>query len=238
MQQSAARVSRSPERSASALSDGNGEDGVPADQPIESKTRHAVLGPGTALYDNRARTKLRLVLWIAMVPLGIFGIWLGRGDLAAGNTVLGIAQALGGVVLAAYSVQAAVVDARRLSIPIRLVIARDGFALVPGDLTVSWNEVESISDPRSPAGQPGTLRVQLSDPGEFKHRHPLSPIARLALRFNRGDLVLGSGMAMPVANAEALMRRQLTEFQGLGSTSSAAPMQAREQKGRRSRPKR
>lgn len=105
---------------------------MPSDQPTQSKTSHAVFGPGIAIYDNPGRTKLRLILWIAMVPLGIFGIWLGRGDLASGNTVLGIAQALGGVILAAYSVQAAVVDARRLANPIRPVIARDGFALVPG----------------------------------------------------------------------------------------------------------
>jgi hypothetical protein len=215
------------------------EDGVSSYQLIESETRHAVLGPGTALYDDRRRTKLRVILWIALVPLGIFGVLLGRGDLAAGATLLGIAEVLGGIVLVVYSVQAAVEDARRLSTPIRLVIARDGFALLPGDLTVSWNEVEAISDPGSPVGQPRVLRVQLSDPGEFKQRHSLSQIARLALRFNRGDLVLGSGMAMPVAQAEALMRSQLAEFQGLGSAHSTEPVQAREPAGgRSSRPKR
>jgi hypothetical protein len=215
------------------------KDGASSDQPIESATRHAVLGPGTALYDDRRRTRLRVILWIALVPLGIFGVLLGRGDLAAGATLLGIAEVLGGIVLVVYSVQAAVEDARRLSTPIRLVIARDGFALLPGDLAVSWNEVEAISDPGSPVGQPRVLRVQLSDPGEFKQRHSLSQIARLALRFNRGDLVLGSGMAMPVANAEALMRSRLAEFQGPGSAHSTEPVQAREPADRRSsRPKR
>ncbi len=211
---------------------------MPSDQPTESKTSHAVLGPGTALYDNRSRTKLRLILWIAMIPLGIFGIWLGRGDAAAGSTVLGIAQALGGVILAVYSVQAAVVDARRLTNPICLVIARDGFAVLPGNRTISWDEVEAIRDPKAPAGQPQMLRVHLSDPGEFKQRHALSPFARLALRFNRGDLILGSGMAMPVLQAETLMRRQLADFHGVGSAHTTAPAHARQPKGRRSRPRR
>ena len=209
-----------------------------SDQPTQSKTSHAVLGPGIAIHDNRDRTRLRLILWIAMVPLGIFGIWLGRGDVAAGSTVPGIAQALGGVILATYSVQAAVVDARRLAIPIRLVIARDGFALVPGNCPISWAEVKAISDPRSPPGQPRTLRVQLLDPGEFKQRHVLSPFARLALTFNRGDLLLGSGLAMPVVKAETLMRTQLANFHRLGSAHATAPVLARQPKGRRSGHKR
>lgn len=204
-----------------------------SDQLIQAKTSHAVLGQGIAVYDNRDRTRLRLIVWIAMIPLGIFGIWLGHGDVAAGNTLLGIAQALGGVIVAAYSIQAAVVDFRRLAIPVRLVIARDGFALVPGDGTISWAEVEAIGDPRSPAGQPRTLRVHLSDPGDFQQRHALSPFARLALRFNRGDLLLGSGMAMPVVKAETLMRTQLADFRRLGSGQHAARLPARVRKGRR-----
>jgi hypothetical protein len=211
---------------------------VPSDQPTESKISHAVLGPGIAIYDNSGRTKLRLILWIAMVPLSIFGLGLGRGDIAAGNTVLGIAQLLGSVILAAYSVQAAVVDARRLANPILLVIARDGFALEPGSRAISWDEVEAIKDPKAPAGQPQTLRVHLSDPGEFERRHALSPFARLALRFNRGDLIVGSGMAMPVVEAETLMRRQLADFHRFGSVRATAPVHAREPKSRRSRLKR
>lgn len=221
----------------SALSDGIGDTGLPSNQPTESRTRHAVLGPGVAIYNNRGRTTLRLIFWMAMVPLGIFGIWLGRGDVASGSTVTGTAQALGGVVLATYSVVAAVLDARRLANPVLLVIARDGFALLPGNQTVSWDQVESIGDPRSRTGQPRALRVQLSDPEEFKVRHALSPFARLALRFNRGDLVLGNGMAMPIVKAEGLMRRQLADFQGLGPGRTAAPVRARESKARRSRRK-
>ena len=175
------------------------------------------------------------MLWILCVPLGFYGVWIGRSDVASGNTVFGVAQALGGVILSAYSVFAAVLDARRLASPIRLVIARDGFALLPGTGTVSWNEVESVGDPRSPYGQPRTLRVQLTDPDEFRDRHGLSPVARLKLIFDRGDLVLGSGLAIPIPRAEALMRKALADFEGTESGRTAVPVRARESKARRSR---
>ena len=208
---------------------------MPSAKPTESKTRHAVLGPGTAIYDNRARTGLRLVLWVLLVALGIYGVWRGGADVASGSTVTGAAQALGGVIVAAYSVWAVVMDARRMASPIRLVIARDGFALLPGTGTVSWNEVESVGDPRSPYGQPRTLRVQLADPDEFRERHALSPVARLRLMFDRGDLLLGSGLAIPIPRAEDLMRKALADFGGTGSGRTAVPVRARESKARRSR---
>lgn len=220
------------------LSDGNGVDGVPSDQPTQSRISHAILGPGIAIYDNRSRTKARLILWIAMVPLGMFGLSLGRGDIASGSTIAGIAQALGGVVLAAYSILAAVADARRLAMPIRLVIARDGFAPVPGNCNVSWDEIEAVSDRRSPAGQPRTLRVHLIDPGEFERRHALSPFARLALRFNRGDLLVGDGLAVPVVKAETLMRAKLADYQRLGTARSPRQVHSGERTGDRSRHKR
>lgn len=207
---------------------------MPSAEPTQSRTSHPALGPGIAIYDDRGKTRLRLVVWIAMVPLGVFGIWLGWADLAAGSPLPGIAQALGGVILAGYSVRAAVTDARRLRIPIRLVIARDGFAIVPGTRTISWDEIEAIGDRRSPAGQPRTLRVQLRDPGGFERRHALSPLARLALRFNRGDLLLGGAMAMPVVTAENLMRTRLADFRRFGSASATAPVHPREPKKRRS----
>ncbi len=219
------------------LSDGSGDNGVPSSQSTQSKTSHPVLGPGIAIYDNRSKTRLRLVMWIAMVPLGIFGIWLGRGDIASGRSVSGVAQALGGVFLVAYSFQAAWLDARRLVNPIRLVIARNGFAVVPGNRTISWDEVESISDPRSPEGQPKMLRIQLSDPDGFEQRHGLSPFARLTFKFHRGDLLLGNGLAMPVLKAESLMRRHLADFHPLASDNTSAPVSTRQPKARRSRPK-
>jgi hypothetical protein len=160
-------------------------------------------------------------MWIVLIPLGLFGIWLGRGDLVSGNALLGLAQALAGVVVVSYSVLAGVGDVKRLAQPIRLVIARDGFALVPGNDAVSWDEVEAIKDPRNPDGQPRTLRVHLVDPAGFRRRHTLSPTEQLWLRVNRGDLDLGSGTAMPVLDAEALMRRRLAEFHRQSSGPAA-----------------
>jgi hypothetical protein len=180
---------------------------------------------------------MRLILWIAMIPLGLFGVWIGRSDWASG-AVLGVAEMLGGAVLIAYSAMTALVDARRLTSPICLVIARDGFAMLPGDRTVAWDEVEFISDPRSAEGEPGTLRVQLSRPTEFERRHGLSPFARLALKYNRGDLVLGGGTLMPVVEAEALMRTKLAESRRPGSAKAGASVPARERAARPRRARR
>jgi hypothetical protein len=198
---------------------------LPSDQRIQSNTTHPVLGPGVALYDNRGRTRLRLVCWIVLIPLGFLGVWLGRGDVVTGSTLAGLAQALAGVIVIAYAARAALEDVRRLAQPVRIVIARDGFALVPGGYTVSWDEVETISDPRSRGGYPRTLRVQFVDPAGFRRRHTLSLIEWFWLRVNRGDLNLGDGTAMPVSDAERLMRRQLAEFhrrrQGLAAGKTA-----------------
>ena len=49
-----------------------------------------------------------------MVPLGLFGIWIGRGDLGAGATLQGAAEILGGAVLAVPPAPTALVDGRRV----------------------------------------------------------------------------------------------------------------------------
>lgn len=205
-----------------------------SDRPNESRTSHAVLGPAVAIRDDRARIWRTLFFEIAMVPLGLFGIFLGQGDISSGNLGFGVAQALGGVVLSLYGIRGIVVDAQRLANPVRLLIARDGFELFPGrrripwlelfpsQRPISWDEVATIGDPKYPE-QPRALRLQLDDPRGFAERQALGPLARVMLRVNRGDLVLGSGMAMPIAKVEGLMRRQLAEFR----RSATAP------KGRR-----
>ena len=78
-----------------------------------------------------------------------------------------MAEILGGAVLAVYSALTALVDARRLKSPTCLVIERNGFAMLPGDRTVAWDEVETISDPRSTAGEPGTLRPDAQPAGRI-----------------------------------------------------------------------
>jgi hypothetical protein len=59
------------------------------------------------------------------------------------------------------------------------------------------------------------------------------------IRINRGDLNLGSGLAMPIVNVEDLMRKQLAEFRRLESSpaSEHAHIPARP-RGRRARPAR
>jgi hypothetical protein len=207
-------------------------------QPSESKTRHPALGPAVAIHDDRRRTWWRLCFEIAMLPLGLAGLAMAKGDLEAGNTLLGVAQAAGAVVLAVYGLLAARIDVKRRSNPIRLLIARDGFELSTSQGPISWDEVATISDPRSPAGDPRNLRVQLDDPRGFAERHALSPFARLMLRVNRGDLVLGSGMAKPLATVETMMRRQLAEFRHPGSDGSGSSAESKPERAREPRPRR
>lgn len=188
-------------------------------QPSESKTRHQVLGPAVAIRDDRRRTQWRLGFEIAMLPLGLAGLAMASGDLTSGNTLLGVAQAAGGLIVAVYGLMGAKIDVKRRLNPTRLLIARDGFELSTGDGPISWDEVATISDPRSPTGEPKNLRVQLDDPQGFAERQALSPVARLMLRVNRGDLVLGSGMEKPIVTVETLMRKQLAEFRRPGQDS-------------------
>jgi hypothetical protein len=207
-------------------------------QPSESKARHPILGPATAIHDDARRTWWRLGFEIGMVPLGLAGLAMASSDLSSGNTLIGLAQAAGGVVVGVYGVIYARMDVKRRSHPARLLIGRDGFELSTGPGPVSWDEVATIGDPRSPDGDPKNLRVQLDDPLGFAQRQGLSPVGRLMLRVNRGDLVLGSGMAMPVATVEAMMRKQLSEFHrsesdGTGSPSEGGAKRVRAPKGRR-----
>jgi hypothetical protein len=217
---------------------GLGEESVASVQPSESNARHSVLGPAVAVDDDRRRTKWRLGFEIAMLPLGLAGLAMARGDLASGNTLIGAAQAAGALIVAVYGILGARIDVKRRSNPIRLLIARNGFELSTGKGPISWDEVATISDPRSPASDPTNLRVQLDDPKGFAERYDLSPFARVMLRVNRGELVLGSGMTKPVATVETMMRRQLAEFRRSGSdgTESYAETKAgriRTLKGRR-----
>lgn len=207
-------------------------------QSGESKARHPILGPAIAIHDDARRTWWRLGFEIAMVPLGLAGLAMASSDLSSGNTLIGVAQAAGAVVVAVYGIISARIDLKRRSRPALLLIARDGFELSTGPGPVSWDEVATIGDPRSPDGDPKNLRVQLDDPIGFADRQGLSPVGRLMLRVNRGDLVLGSGMALPVATVEAMMRKQLSEFHhsesdGTGSPSESGAKRIRAPKGRR-----
>ena len=218
---------------------------MPSGQPIESRTRHPSLGPAVAVNDNVKERRWTLGFEILMIPLGLFGVYLGRSDVAGGNTWLGLAQAVGGVILVLYGLRGVVLDTQRMRNPLRLLIARDGFESCPGKRflsefelfpsarPISWGDVSSIGDPKSPARDPRNLRVQLFDPQGFADRESLSIPSRLMLRVNRGDLVLGNGFSMPIVKVEALMRGQLAEFRGSGSVPPTATLRRPGPKRRR-----
>ncbi len=175
---------------------------------------------------------------MALVPLGLLGLVMASGQVASGGAFIGATQAASGIIVAIYGVLGARIDVKRRLNPIRLLIAKDGFELSTGHGPISWDEVTTISDPLAPAGAPKNLRVQLDDPEGFAERQNLSPVARLMLRVNKGDLVLGSGMAKPVVTVETMMRKQLAEFRrpgsdGVGSSAESRPGRIREPRGRR-----
>jgi hypothetical protein len=217
---------------------------VASDHPIESKTSHPVLGAGVAIYDDTGKTRLRLMLEICLVPLGIFGVFLGTGDIAHGSQLTGSAQAAAGVLVALYGLRTAVVDRQHMADPVRLVIARDGFELFPGRRAtarletfpsacpISWAEVASVGDKKF-ATNPRAVRVQLEHPRDFSERHGLSTFARLYLRFNKGDLVLGSNMAMPNVKVEGVMQKRLAEYRGAGPAGVSIHAAAVGARGRR-----
>jgi hypothetical protein len=184
---------------------------------------HPALGQAVAIYDDRARTRLNLPFGLGLVVLGISGVFMGSGDLAVGNAILGWAYVGGSVFLSLWGIRGAFQAARRLRNPISLVVGRRGFEYSDGPGPISWDEVATISDPSSPAGQPRRLRVQLNDPEDYIARHALSPLSRLMLRINRDDLFLGRDTIMPVVEAESLMRRQLAEFRRAGSAPASGP---------------
>jgi hypothetical protein len=217
---------------------------VASDQPAESKISHPALGPAVAIYDDTRRTKLRMIFEICMVPLGLFGAYMGSGDLSSGNTIIGLAYAAGGFTLVLYGIRGSLMDMQHLASPVRLLVARDGFELFPGNRPtswweafpsrrpISWNEVATVGDGKYP-DSPRELRLQIEDPSGFADRQALGPVARIMLRINRGDLVLGSGMAMSVLRTEGIMRRHLIEFRGTGPAVAGTGARARAPKGRR-----
>ena len=212
---------------------------MPSDKPTQSKINHEVLGPGIAIYDDHHRTVLRRIGLVLLALLGVLGIvWIARTDLMLGNTLLGVAEVAGSLTIFVYSAYAAVADTRRLRSEVRLVVARGGFALIPPGQPVSWDEVSSIGDPRSPAGDPKIIRVVLKDPAAYERRHGVTLLGHLNLLYNRGTLILGSGMGIPLPDVEKLMRTQLAAFRGLAAGEATAPVPAPKPKRRSSPPKR
>jgi hypothetical protein len=211
-----------------------GEEGEPVarDRQTESTpVKHPVLGPAVELYSDRRQSWGALFLDLAFLCLALLGFVLGLGDLSGGTTsnfgsltlppILGLAEILGAVVMAAWAIRAGSLAIGRIRRPALLVVGRDGFEYLAGNGPVGWDEVESVADANSPDEQPRTLKVQLNDPGEYARRHSLSPVDRAFSLLTRGDLVLGHETIMPVAEVQALMRERLAEFRGVARSGVA-----------------
>lgn len=203
------------------------------EQTESTAIAHPELGQAVVIFDDRSRSRLSAVLDVALVAIGISGVYMGSGDLAHGSAALGWTYVGGGVILILWGIRGIVQAVRRLRNPIRVVVGKGGFEYPGGPGPISWEEVATISDPMSPAGKPRVVRVQLDDPAGFAERNALSPIARYMIRVNKGDLVLGRDMATPVVEVERLMRHQLAEFRRPRSAPASTPVRATAPGGRR-----
>ena len=201
-----------------------------SDRPTESSpVNHPVLGPAVEIYSDPRQSWGSLFLDLAFLCVALLGFMLGFGDLSGGSTanlgnltlppILGLAEIVGAAVLAAWAIRAGSLAIGRIRGPAFLVVGRDGFEYLAGKGPVSWDEVESVSDPNSRDDQPRTLRVHLNDPGAYAQRHSLTLIDRAFSLLARGDLVLGHETIMPLGKVQAMMRKRLEEFRGLGGSS-------------------
>ena len=206
-------------------------------QPVEQHTVHPTLGPGVAILDDRRRTKLRLIAYLCLLPLGVMGLLLGRQDNAGGGSLLGLAEVFGSLFLGFYGLQAAVVDAVRLTNPVRLLIARDGFETAPGHkrlwwpdrfpnrYPVLWADLKSIGDTKHP-DKPEVLRFQLRDPQRFVDANHLTLLNRVKVLLADGDLAIGNGLAVTVPELERLMRERLGRSHGPSAEAAIRPAAA------------
>jgi hypothetical protein len=169
-----------------------------------------------------------------MLPFCALGVSIAKSDFDAGNTLIAVLQVAAAIVVAIYALYVGRDDLKQLRRPTRLLIGREGFQASTGS-PVMWPEVASIGDPKSPQGDPRAIRVQLNDSRAFVADHKLSLVGQLLLRYNHGDLVLGSGFALTTAQVETLMRKQLADFRGVSSTEPTSPSRPKPRpiKGRR-----
>jgi hypothetical protein len=230
-----------PGRSAA---DQEGEPVASERQTESTAVKHPVLGPAVEIYCDRRLSWGALFLALAFLCVALLGFILGAGDLSGSSSdvvgltlppILGLAELAGAAVVAGWSLRSAGLAIGRIRGRPLVVVGRDGFEYLAGDGPVSWDEVESISDPGSPDEQPRTLRVQLKDSGDYARRHALSPIGRVIALVSRGDLVIGRDTIMPMAEVQALMRRRLVESRGIDQSSGIIPAAAQSRRSGRRR---
>jgi hypothetical protein len=180
-------------------------------KPLSTPFNHPVLGPAEALLDDRSKARGSLFLALAFIALGLLGIYQGSGDIAGGAAVFGGLYVLGGIVLGLYGLRGAMTAGRSVLRRVSLVVGRDGFDYAGWPGPVGWEEVESIGDPAS-LDRPRAIRVQLTHPDDFVHRHALNVLDRIRLSANRNEMFLGNGTVMPVIDVQTMMRKRLAEF--------------------------
>ena len=185
-----------------------------AAEPTDSMAiDHLTLGPSVAIYDDRRKSRRKLLAASGMAAVGAIGAILGLGDLTNGDATGAAIFLLAGAALLAYGLNDLRATVRRPRVPFSLTVGEGGFESAFGAGPVAWDEVASLGFERVVArGKPGAVRVQLRAPDEFASRHALSLPARLMLRINDGALYVARGTLMPAADVLDLMTERLAEF--------------------------
>jgi hypothetical protein len=205
-------------------------------EPTDSiEIDHPTLGPAVAIYDDRRKTRRKLLTAAGMAVVGAVGVFLGLGDIAGGDGTGGSIFLLAGAGLLTYGINEARATVLRLRTVFSLVVGEGGFEYAFGSGSIAWDEVASVGFERvAGRGKPGAVRVQVNIPDEFAARHELSLAASLMLRINDGSLYVARGALMPAGAVLELMSARLAEFRK-AHISVPAPAPARGIKPRTSR---
>ena len=208
-----------------------------AEQADAIEIEHPTLGPAVAIYDDRRKSKRRLLTAAGMGAVGAVGIILGLGDFSNGDGTGGSVFVLAGAALLVYGASEARSTLLRFRTAFSLVVGEAGFEYAFGAGSIAWDEVASLGFERvARRGKPGAIRVQVKEPDEFAARHELSLPASLMLRINDGALYVARGALMPAGAVLELMSARLAEFKTTHRPlPAAAPAPARSIKRRTSR---
>jgi hypothetical protein len=183
-----------------------------AESADSTEIDHPTLGPAVAIYDDRRKSRRKLLTSAGMAAVGGVGVVLGLGDLANGDGTGGSVFLLAGGALLIYGVNEVRATLMRLRSVFSLIVSETGFEYAFGIGSIAWDEVASVGFERVGRGKPGAVRVQVKVPDEFAARHALSLPAALMLRINDGALYVARGALMPAAGVLELMSERLAEF--------------------------
>jgi hypothetical protein len=207
---------------------------APAEQGDAIEIEHPTLGAAVAIYDDRRKSKRRLLTAAGTAAVGAVGMVLGLGDFANGDGTGGSVFVLAGAALLIYGASEARATLMRFQTAFSLVVGEAGFEYAFGAGSVTWDEVASLGFERvARRGKPGAVRVQVKVPDEFAARHELSLPASLMLRINDGALYVARGALMPAGAVLELMNDRLAEFRRTHRPEATAPTPALEHNVRR-----